>query len=132
MAARGEVAAGSPGEPGGMTGDDNGAGTVVINDTALTARLEVALKAGLGEKNVGEMPAKMTSEDFAEYWNTGKVPSALLHIGAVTRRPKGGTESRVAGGPALGIARPLRPGLTRGQPDQPVQHLTLSELFSRR
>jgi hippurate hydrolase len=29
------------------------------------------------------MPAKMTSEDFGEYWNTGKVPSALLHIGAV-------------------------------------------------
>jgi hypothetical protein len=25
----------------------------------------------------------MTSEDFAQYWNTGKVPSALLHIGAV-------------------------------------------------
>ena len=56
---------------------------VVYNDPALTARLAVALKAGLGDKSVIEMPAKMTSEDFGEYWNTGKVPSALLHIGAV-------------------------------------------------
>ena len=29
------------------------------------------------------MPAKMTSEDFGQYWIIGKVPSALLHIGAV-------------------------------------------------
>jgi hippurate hydrolase len=28
------------------------------------------------------MPAKMTSEDFSEYWSIGNVPSALLHIGA--------------------------------------------------
>jgi amidohydrolase len=56
---------------------------VVYNDPALTARLAGALKAGLGNKSVIEMPAKMTSEDFGEYWNTGKVPSALLHIGAV-------------------------------------------------
>ena len=82
--ARGEaIAAGAPREPEVIARDDNAAGTVVFNDPALTARLAVALKAGLGEKNVVEMPAKMTSEDFAEYWNTGKVPSALLHIGAV-------------------------------------------------
>jgi amidohydrolase len=59
---------------------------VVYNDPALTARLAVALKAGLGDRSVIEMPAKMTSEDFGEYWNTGKVPSALLHIGAVNAR----------------------------------------------
>ncbi len=57
--------------------------TTVYNDPELTARLAVALKTALGEKMVVEMPAKMTSEDFGEYWNTGKVPSALLHIGAV-------------------------------------------------
>ena len=56
---------------------------MVYNDPALTARLAAALKAGLGEKTVVEMPAKMTSEDFAQYWIIGKVPSALLHIGAV-------------------------------------------------
>ena len=55
----------------------------MFNDPALTARLAKALKENLGEKNVVEMPQKMTSEDFAEYWNVGKVPSALLHIGAV-------------------------------------------------
>ena len=41
------------------------------------------LRPGLGDKNVVAMPAKMTSEDFGQYWITGKVPSALLHIGAV-------------------------------------------------
>lgn len=82
--ARGEaISAGAPREPEVITRDDNAAGSVVYNDPALTARLAKALKGGLGDKAVVEMPAKMTSEDFAEYWNSGKVPSALLHIGAV-------------------------------------------------
>lgn len=55
----------------------------VINDPKLTLRLADALKKHLGEQNVIEMPAKMTSEDFAEYGVAG-VPSALLHIGAVS------------------------------------------------
>src|SRR4029077_18526716 len=54
----------------------------VLNDPALTTRLGAALKKTLGEQTVVEMPAKMTSEDFAEYGVAG-VPSALLHIGAV-------------------------------------------------
>ena len=54
----------------------------VTNDPKLTLRLAEALKRNLGEMNVIEMPAKMTSEDFAEYGVAG-VPSALLHIGAV-------------------------------------------------
>jgi hippurate hydrolase len=45
-------------------------------------RLASALKKGLGEGQVIEMPQKMTSEDFAEYGLAG-VPSVLLHIGAV-------------------------------------------------
>jgi hippurate hydrolase len=82
--ARGEaISAGAPREPEVIARDDNAAGSVVYNHPALTARLAKALKVGLGEKAVVEMPAKMTSEDFAEYWNTGKVPSVLLHIGAV-------------------------------------------------
>jgi hippurate hydrolase len=56
----------------------------VFNDPALTLRLAGALKGALGEQNVIEMPAKMTSEDFAEYGAAG-VPVALLHIGAVDR-----------------------------------------------
>ncbi len=82
--ARGEaMAAGAPREPEVIARDDSGATRVVYNDPALIARLARALKANLGDRTVVEMPAKMTSEDFAEYWTTGKVPSALLHIGAV-------------------------------------------------
>jgi len=54
----------------------------VLNDATLTLRLAAALKKNLGDEHVMEMPAKMTSEDFAEYGVAG-VPSALLHIGAV-------------------------------------------------
>lgn len=82
--ARGEaISAGAPREPEVITPDDSAVRPTVYNDPALTARLAAALKTALGDKSVVEMPAKMTSEDFAEYWNTGKVPSALLHIGAV-------------------------------------------------
>ncbi len=83
--AQGEaISAGAPREPEIIARDDNAGGVgVVYNDPALTARLAAALKAGLGDGNVIEMPSKMTSEDFSEYWNTGKVRSALLHIGAV-------------------------------------------------
>jgi amidohydrolase len=54
----------------------------VNNDPKLTLRLAGVLKKHMGEQNVVEMPAKMTSEDFSEYGMAG-VPSALLHIGAV-------------------------------------------------
>jgi amidohydrolase len=54
----------------------------VNNDPKLTLRLAGVLKKHMGEQNVVEMPAKMTSEDFSEYGVAG-VPSALLHIGAV-------------------------------------------------
>jgi amidohydrolase len=56
----------------------------VVNDPALISRLAGALKATLGEASVVEMPAKMTSEDFAQYGAAG-VPIALLHIGAVSQ-----------------------------------------------
>lgn len=82
--AKGEaIAAGAPREPEIISRGDEPAESVVYNDPALVARLAAALKAGLGDKNVVAMPAKMTSEDFGQYWITGKVPSALLHIGAV-------------------------------------------------
>ncbi len=79
--ARGEaIAAGADREP--KVEAPARAGTPVYNDPQLTLRLADALKRGLGETNVVEMPQKMTSEDFAEYGVAG-VPSALLHIGAV-------------------------------------------------
>ncbi|MEQ1886749.1 MAG: amidohydrolase [Bryobacteraceae bacterium] len=82
--ARGEaISAGAPREPEVLFREEGASGAVVINDATLIARLAKALKASMGDANVVEMPQKMTSEDFAQYWNTGKVPSALIHIGAV-------------------------------------------------
>jgi len=79
--AKGEaIAAGAPREP--QVDAPAVAGAPVYNDPALTLRLADALKRGLGEAEVVEMPQKMTSEDFAQYGLAG-VPSVLLHIGAV-------------------------------------------------
>jgi amidohydrolase len=80
--AKGEaMAAGAPREPL-VEGGGAGSAGLVVNDPALTLRLAKALKAGMGDANVIEMPPKMTSEDFSQYGQAG-VPSALLHIGAV-------------------------------------------------
>jgi len=93
--ARGEaIAAGAPREP--QVDTPARAGAPVYNDPALTLRLAGALKKGLGEKAVVEMPPKMTSEDFVQYGLAG-VPSALLHIGAVD--PAQLTAAREAGVP---------------------------------
>ncbi len=81
--AKGEAeAAGAPREP--LVTAPAVAPLPVVNDAALISRLAGALKTALGDQNVVEMPAKMTSEDFAQYGAAG-VPSALLHIGAVNR-----------------------------------------------
>jgi hippurate hydrolase len=74
------AAAGAPREP--LVETPARANPPVYNDPVLTLRLAAALKKGLGESAVVEMPAKMTSEDFSEYGLAG-VPSALLHVGAV-------------------------------------------------
>jgi amidohydrolase len=71
-------------------------GRVVVNDPTLTRRLAAALQKALGAQQVIEMPAKMTSEDFAEYGRAG-VPSVLLHVGAVD--PTKLAESRRTGIP---------------------------------
>ena len=73
-------AAGAPRDP---TMTMPGGGHVVVNDPALTRRVAAALQKALGPQQVIEMPAKMTSEDFAEYGRAG-VPALLLHIGAVS------------------------------------------------
>jgi hippurate hydrolase len=81
--AKGEAeAAGAPREP--LVTTPAVAPTPVVNDPALISRLARALKTALGDQNIVEMPAKMTSEDFALYGAAG-VPIALLHIGAVNR-----------------------------------------------
>ncbi len=68
----------------------------VVNDPALIARLAGVLKTALGDQNITEMPAKMTSEDFAEYGRVG-VPAVLLHVGAVA--PARLAESKRTGNP---------------------------------
>jgi amidohydrolase len=75
----------------------------VANDAALIARLATALRGALGNDKVVEMPAKMTSEDFAQYGASG-VPSALLHIGAVSQARL--DESRRTGIPVPGPHSP--------------------------
>ncbi|MHB8354041.1 MAG: amidohydrolase, partial [Burkholderiales bacterium] len=54
----------------------------VYNDPELTARMANTLRIAMGPQNVVEMPAKMTSEDFANYGIAG-VKAVLLHVGAV-------------------------------------------------
>ncbi|MDE2260549.1 MAG: amidohydrolase [Betaproteobacteria bacterium] len=54
----------------------------VYNDPELTGRMVKTLRAAMGPQEVVEMPAKMTSEDFANYGLAG-VKAVLLHIGAV-------------------------------------------------
>ncbi len=80
--AKGEAeASGAPKEPlVEMPARGNAA---VYNDPPLTNRLAAALTQQLGAQAVTEMPAKMTSEDFADYGVAG-VPSLLLHVGAVS------------------------------------------------
>jgi amidohydrolase len=73
-------AAGAPREP--LIEMRPGGTKAVYNDPALTARIAAVLRKTLGEQRAVEMPAKMTSEDFAEYGLAG-VPSLLLHVGAV-------------------------------------------------
>jgi len=78
--AKGEaIAANAPKEPlvEVKSGTD-----AVYNEPELTRRMVAVLRATLGPKNVVEMPAEMTSEDFSQYGLAG-VPAVLLHIGAV-------------------------------------------------
>jgi amidohydrolase len=66
----------------------------VYNDPELTARAVTAIKGALGDEKVVEMPAKMTSEDFANFGQAG-IKSILLHVGAV--EPKKLADARAAG-----------------------------------
>jgi hippurate hydrolase len=64
------------------------------NDPALTERLAGALKTALGEQNVIKTDPLMVSEDFSLYRLDGKIPTALLQLGAIT-------PSRIASGERL-------------------------------
>jgi hippurate hydrolase len=72
------AAAGAPERP---TVTVRPAAEPVYNDPDTTARLAAAIRRALGTEHAVEMPAKMTSEDFAVYGHAG-VKAVLLHIGA--------------------------------------------------
>jgi len=75
----------------------------VYNDPDLTNRLAATLRKALGQQNVVEMPAKMTSEDFSQYGLAG-VPSVLFHIGAVD--PAKLAAAKQSGTPVPGLHSP--------------------------
>jgi hippurate hydrolase len=53
----------------------------LVNDSALTRRVSVALVRELGAARAKDMPPEMASEDFAEFQLAG-VPTLMLRIGA--------------------------------------------------
>jgi hippurate hydrolase len=63
------------------------------NDPALTERLATALRPVLGEANVIKIDPLMVSEDFGRFGLDRKIPTAMLHVGAVdpARVAAGGT-----------------------------------------
>jgi hippurate hydrolase len=75
----------------------------VYNDPELTMRMVGALSRALGPDKVVEMPAKMTSEDFASYGQAG-VKAVLLHVGAVD--PVRLAEAKKSGRPLPGPHSP--------------------------
>lgn len=58
------------------------ASEVVVNDPALSARLEAALRRGLGDSSVAAHGPVMASEDFGVYGRVAGVPSVQLRVGA--------------------------------------------------
>ena len=52
------------------------------NDPALTQRFADAVAGELGQANVAEIPPAMVSEDFGLFALQGKIPTALLALGA--------------------------------------------------
>jgi amidohydrolase len=56
---------------------------VVVNDPALAARLEKALKRGLGDRSVTAAEPSPGSEDFGVFGTVASVPSIQLRVGTV-------------------------------------------------
>ena len=78
--ANGEAAAGNAPKPPKV--DRSSTGVALVNDPALTARVNTALLKELGSALVKDGPPEMVSEDFSEYQVNG-VPTLMLRVGAV-------------------------------------------------
>jgi hippurate hydrolase len=59
------------------------ASEVVVNDPALSARLEAAFRRGLGETHVRPAEPASSSEDFGVYGRVAGVPSVQFRVGAI-------------------------------------------------
>ena len=53
------------------------------NDPALTKRLAGVLQTAIGKENVVESQPLMVAEDFGRFSLGGKIPSVMMHLGAV-------------------------------------------------
>ncbi len=80
--AEGEAAAAGATRKPDVRIDPGEVSEVVVNDPAMAARLEAALRRGLGESNVAAHGPVMGSEDFGVYGRVAGVPSVQLRIGA--------------------------------------------------
>ena len=98
------AAAGAPREPT-VTVDPLEATEVVYNDPAMAARLNVALRRGLGDANVQDIEPTMASEDFGLFGRAAGVPSLQLRVGAI--EPAAFEKLRAAGQLAPGVHTPF-------------------------
>ena len=61
---------------------DAESGSATVNDPALISRLSTAVGRELGKANMVEVDPAMVSEDFGRFGLEGKIPTALIVIGA--------------------------------------------------
>ena len=94
------AAAGAPREPS-VTVDPKEASDVVLNDPALAARLESALRSAIGDANVVRGTPAGGSEDFSVFGRVAGVPSVMLRIGAI--EPGEFAAAKAAGKTAPGL-----------------------------
>ena len=59
------------------------ASEATYNDPALTQRLASALEKSLGAENVVKIDPLMVSEDFGRFGLGGKIPTVMMHVGAI-------------------------------------------------
>jgi hippurate hydrolase len=118
------AAAGAPKEPAVFV-DPKEASEVVVNDPALTGRLETALRRSLGDQVVPIGPTS-SSEDIGVFGRVAGVPSVQLRVGAPEAGvfAKAKAEGSLPPGPHNGGFKPDKEPTIRGG----VAALTLSVL----
>ncbi len=80
--AKAEAAASGAPRPPDVVVDPGEASEVVVNDPALSARLEAAFRRGLGADRVLPAEPSTSSEDFGVYGRAAGAPSVQFRVGA--------------------------------------------------